>query len=145
MVLAGLPVQSGALRVLPVAWPLMPHSARSTPKTISAWHLVLLLRRIVSAVRLSVLMAAAKLPRVEMAWDDDRESPIFLRFSGGRGIIAHDRNLSGTVPARSLHQGTRDALRPGAAMSRPIRSTGNLAKPPPPEPMLDDWPPADFS
>lgn len=89
------------------------------------------------AVRLSVLMAVAKLPRVEMTWDDDRESPIFFRFSGGRGIIAADRTLWGTVPARSIHQGQTDRLSGQHARAKPAT--------PKPSWTLPNWPPVDHS
>jgi hypothetical protein len=89
------------------------------------------------AARLSVLMAVAKLPRVEVAWDHDRESPIWFRFSGGRGIIAADRSLAQTAAARSLFKPRVNQLT-GAA---------EPAKQPAPKPSwgLPGWPPADLS
>jgi hypothetical protein len=89
------------------------------------------------AVRLSVLMAVAKLPRVEVTWDDDRESSMFFRFSGGRGIIAADRTLWGTVPARAIYQGHTDRLTGCHDSTAPGM--------PKPSWTLPNWPPVDYS
>lgn len=88
--------------------------------------------------RLSVLQAVAKLPRVEVQWMDDRDSAIYFRFSGGRGIIAADRSLAGTTPARSMFQDRKHDYTGTMERSRkqttPRRSYS-----------LPGWPPADLS
>jgi hypothetical protein len=85
--------------------------------------------------RLSLLQLVTMLPRVEIfTGAQDREDPLFFRFSGGVGILALDRKLTLASadlfpPARDLWSGER---LPERRVPRPSFA-------------LPNWPPVDLS
>ncbi len=96
-----------------------------------------------AVVRLSMLQQVARLPRCEVNWTPDQDTPLFFRFSGGRGMIARDARL--TLWSYALFQPRVDCLSGElrrTAPARMARMAGNLAKPSPEEPRIEDWPPA---
>lgn len=91
-------------------------------------------------VRLSMLQLIARLPRAEVQWTGDRDTPLFFRFSGGRGMVARDERLA--LWSYALFQPTVDPLT-GDVVKSASGAKPNFGTPPPPEPALDDWPPVD--
>lgn len=83
-------------------------------------------------VRLSLLQLIARLPRVEVAWTDDADSPLWFRFTGGIGAVAYDSRL--TLASYSIFQPQADPLT-GETMRRQTI--------PKPSFSLPGWPPAD--
>lgn len=88
-----------------------------------------------AVVRLSLLQLVARLPRVEVyTGAQDNLEPLFFRFSGGRGMIAHDPRLSNWsyhlfAPQTDCLTGERVAPATGPKPSWP----------------LPGWPPVDKS
>jgi hypothetical protein len=92
-------------------------------------------------VRLSLLQAVAMLPRAEVFTGPTRATgPLWFRFSGGYGCIAHDERL--TLHSRALFAPARDCFT-GAVTYHGPGIPGNFAAPPPPELPLEGWPPAE--
>lgn len=88
--------------------------------------------------RLSMLQLIARLPRCEVYTGPcDRSDPLWFRFSGGRGLIAHDRLLT-TPPAFSVFEPRRDCLS-GQRVERQKMPPPRLRQP------GVDWPPADMT
>ncbi len=85
-------------------------------------------------VRLSLLQLIARLPRVAVAWTGDADSPLWFRFAGGRGAIAHDRRL--TLASFEIFQPVRDVLT-GLEVRRDTRAKPSFS--------LPGWPPVDHS
>jgi len=88
--------------------------------------------------RLSVLQLVSRLPRVEVyTGPADRSAPLWLRFSGGCGVIARASSLDNTPPAFAIFEPRRDG-ETGERVERPrnafqgLESVGNW---PPPEPV----------
>jgi hypothetical protein len=91
-------------------------------------------------VRLTLLQLVSRLPRCEVhAGTCDRDDPLFFRFSGGMGAIARDRKLAETSYEVFAPQFGYDGVR----IERPRVPAPNFGKPPPPEPALEGWPPAE--
>lgn len=84
-------------------------------------------------VRLSLLQLIARLPRVAVAWTEDLDSPLWFRFTGGRGAVAHDRRL--TLSSFSIFQPLVD----------PMGRIVSPEKAPAPTWGFKNWPPQDQS
>jgi len=90
-------------------------------------------------VRLSALQMIAKLPRVEVAWTGgDPASPLWFRFSGGRGAIAFDKTLR--VGSYAILQPRMDDLS-GELVKPGYRSETKLRLVQP----GTNWPPVDLT
>ncbi len=90
-----------------------------------------------AVVRLSMLQLIARLPRCEVNWFEDRDTPLFFRFGGGRGIIARDERL--TLWSHAIFQPQMDVMTGAVVVKNTCK--GNWGKPPEPEPVLEGWPP----
>ena len=86
-------------------------------------------------VRLSVLQVVARLPRAEVFFEADPGKPLFVRFSGGTGIVAADPRL--TLANFEIWQPRADPLTGELRHCRPSS--------PGPRPPLRNWPPADMT
>ena len=88
-------------------------------------------------VRLSLLQLVGRLPRAEVAWTGDSDSPLWFRFSGGRGAIAPDKRLRTwgfAVLQPGINPLTRERDRDG-----PKRVFQGLA----PSGTMKNWPPVE--
>lgn len=95
--------------------------------------------------RLSHLQMIGRLPRCEIIPPRGRQydaEPLYFRFNGGVGILAHDPKL--TESSFSVFA-PRYCPVGGHEMKRSKPLNWNFGTPPPPEPPLDDWPPAEVS
>lgn len=92
--------------------------------------------------RQSHLQMIARLPRCEVTIPKGRveeRPPLYFRFSGGHGIFANDPKLNEWSFAvfNPIHcPMTREEIK------RESCPKPNFGQPPPPEPPIDDWPPA---
>lgn len=86
--------------------------------------------------RLSHVQMIGLLPRCEILIGG--EGPLHFKFSGGLGILANDSKL--TTASFDVFKPQYCPLH-GTEMKRPKTPAPNFGTPPPPEPMLDDWPP----
>lgn len=90
-------------------------------------------------VRLTALQMVARLPRCEVAWTGgDPDSPLWFRFSGGRGAIARDRNLhasSYSILQARVDDLTGELVKPGRRPETKLR----LVQP------GVNWPPVDLT
>ena len=95
--------------------------------------------------RVSHLQLIARLPRCEVLPPNGRAidaEPLHFRFSGGMGLLAHDTKLSAS--SFRVFQPQYCPL-DGEEIKRSKAKNWNFGTPPPPEPLLDDWPPAEVS
>jgi hypothetical protein len=91
-------------------------------------------------VRLSALQLIARLPRCEVFTGPvDADSPLWFRFSGGRGAVAMDKRLEGCGVSGRLFQPVVDQLSGELKYCRPSRPALRLVNP------ASNWPPADLS
>lgn len=89
--------------------------------------------------RLSVLQLVARLPRVEVyTGAADPTKPLWLRFSGGYGLIARHAALDVTPPSFSIFEPQRHH-ETGEVLRRPPKAFQGL------KPSGSPWPPVDTS
>jgi hypothetical protein len=92
-------------------------------------------------IRLSFLQLIARLPKCEVYTGETTQSqPMFFRFNTGLLLVPVDKLL--TISSRTIFPPTYHPL-DGHRVTRSTRPPPSFVPAPPPEPPLDNWPPAD--